>query len=363
MKKICILSAFAIVLHATGFAQQLPRVDIPGSQVQKIMSHIIPGQEYELDILLPGGYANSTKIYPVLYLMDSQWDFPLAKSLYGQHYFDGFIPEMIIVGVTWGGKNPNPDSLRARDYTPTNEKRLPQSGGAENFISFMRNELFPFIDRAYRTDTTDRILMGSSLGGLLTMYTLFTHPDMFKSYVAASPAYGWDREVLYQYEKKYFTNNTNRPARLYMTMGDVERGLPGFEKLVSYLKSRQYKTLQLRAKVLENTGHSGTKTEGFGRGLQFVYERPSLHPEEAVLSKYVGIYQTDAGGTIEIKLENYSLTAYPGPNNKYLLYAATTTDYYATSEFFNVHFVSEGDKINGFQLARYGRTEFVKKLN
>jgi predicted alpha/beta superfamily hydrolase len=107
--------------------------------------------------------------------MDSQWDFPLAKSLYGQHYFDGFIPEIIIVGVTWTGKNPNPDSLACKDYTPTNEKRLPQSGGADNFLSFMSG-----IVSLYRIELQsrykDRTLMGCSLGGLFTMYTLFTHP-------------------------------------------------------------------------------------------------------------------------------------------------------------------------------------------
>lgn len=54
--------------------------------------------------LLPGGYAASTKKYPVVYLMDSQWDFPDLKSIYGQQYFDGFIPELIVVGVTWAEK-------------------------------------------------------------------------------------------------------------------------------------------------------------------------------------------------------------------------------------------------------------------
>src|SRR6478609_3222730 len=144
MKKILFILSVILLFQVDNYAQELPRVDIPGSQIQKITSQVVAGQEYELDILLPGGYKNSNKKYPVLYLMDSQWDFPLAKSLYGQHYFDGFIPEMIIVGVTWGGTNPNPDSLRARDYTPTKEGRLPQSGGAENFLSFMRKELFPF---------------------------------------------------------------------------------------------------------------------------------------------------------------------------------------------------------------------------
>jgi len=363
MKNILVFSIIISLLHVNSYAQQLPRVDIPGSEIQKITSHIVAGQEYELDILLPGGYKNSTKKYPVLYLMDSQWDFPLAKSLYGQHYFDGFIPEMIIVGVTWGGTNPNPDSLRARDYTPTKENRLSQSGGAENFLSFMKKELFPFIDAKYKTDPADRTLMGCSLGGLFTMYTLFTHPDMFKGYAAASPAYGWDREVLYQYEKKYFESNPVLPARLYMTIGEVERGAPGFEKLAKHLADRNYKNLKLKSKVLENTGHSGTKTEGFGRGMQFVFERPSLNLTAAVLNKYIGKYQPGTGNSIDIKLENNKLVCYLGPTNKYFLYTATESDFYATSEFFNIHFSTKNGMVEGFQFDRYGRSEFVKRVN
>ncbi len=363
MKIILLLSTCLMTSLVIGFSQEAPRVDIPGSQVLKLTSQIVKGQEYELDILLPGGYKNSNKKYPVLYLMDSQWDFPLAKSLYGQHYFDGFIPEMIIVGITWGGVNPNPDSLRARDYTPTNEKRLPQSGGAEKFLSFIQSELFPFIQSKYKTDTTDRILMGCSLGGLFAIYTLFTHPNMFKSYIAASPAYGWDGEVLYKYEKAYFERKSTLPAKLYMTIGEVERGVPGFQKLSSHLTGRNYKNLQIRSKVLENTGHSGTKTEGFGRGLQFAYERTSLNLDAPILNKYTGKYQTINGNTIEIKLENNRLSCYLGPNNKYILFAATEKDFYATSEFCNLHFSNKNGKTDGFQFDRYGKTEFVKRVS
>jgi predicted alpha/beta superfamily hydrolase len=361
MKKIFFFAG--VLIRLTLFAQEPPRVDIPGSQVQKITSQIVSGQEYELHILLPGGYKNSTKKYPVLYLMDSQWDFPLAKSLYGQHYFDGFIPEMIIVGVTWGGTNPNPDSLRARDYTPTREARLPQSGGADNFLSFMRSELFPFIDARYKTDTTDRVLMGCSLGGLFTMYTLFTHRDMFNSYIAASPAYGWDRQVLYQYERKYFESNPSRPARLYLTMGEVERGLPGFVELTRYLASRDYKNITMRSKVLENTGHSGTKTEGFGRGMQFAYEKPKLRLSESSLKSLVGKYAINDKTTIEIKAESSGLVCYFSPVNKYVLYAASETDFYANSEFFNIHFILNGNKATELKLDRYGRSDTAKKMD
>ena len=170
---------------------QFPAFEIQGSQVRKLTSSIVANQKYVLQMMLPANYENSNKKFPVLYLMDLQWDFPLLTALYGQQYYDGFIPEMIIVGVTWGGTKPNPDSLRARDYTPTTEARSPQSGGAQQYLSALKNEVFPFIETNYKADKNDRALIGCSLGGLFTLYALFTEPGLFQRYVAATPAIGW----------------------------------------------------------------------------------------------------------------------------------------------------------------------------
>ena len=48
---------------------QFPKVEIPGSEVRKITSSIVAGQEYELQIFLPANYQTSNKKYPVVYLM------------------------------------------------------------------------------------------------------------------------------------------------------------------------------------------------------------------------------------------------------------------------------------------------------
>jgi len=296
--------------------------------------------------------------------MDSQWDFPLLKCLYGEHYFDGFVPELIVVGITWGGVNPNPDSLRARDYTPTNEARLPQSGGADKFLSFMKDELFPFIETNYKADNNNRTLMGCSLGGLFTLYTLFTHTDMFTGYAAASPAVGWGNEVLYKYEKEFAKKRSAKPLRVYMTVGDVERGRPTFERFTAQMANRNYTSVALKSKVLENTGHSGTKSETFGRGMQYVFEKPKLNLDAAVLNKYIGLYQSPNGNKIEIKNEEGKLALYFSPTNQYVLYTASETDFYSNSEFFNLEFkYDERGKPTGFQLNRYNNSQFMTKTN
>jgi len=356
------LFIFFIGIAVNSFAQY-PRVDIPGSEVRKITSSIVTGQEYELHILLPGSYMSSTKKYPVVYLMDSQWDFSLVKSIYGQQYYDGFIPELIIVGVTWGGIKPNHDSLRARDYTPTRVTGAPQTGGADKFLSFMKNELFPFIEKNYKADSASRILMGCSLGGLFTVYTLFTHPELFTGYAAASPAIGWDREVMYRFEKDFHQKILSKPVRLYMTVGDVESSRLAYEKFAAQIISRNYSSVSIQSKILENTGHSGTKSETYSRGLQYIFERPKLSLDAKLLDKYAGIYVSANGNRLEIKRENSSLVLFYSPFNKYQLFASTETDFYSTSEFLNIDFKIENDKASGLQLGRFGGTEFLKKLN
>jgi predicted alpha/beta superfamily hydrolase len=170
------LISFLMALVLTKVQAQYPAVTIPGSEVRKITWKIVAGQEYELHIMLPAGYKSADKKYPVVYLMDSQWDFPVVTGLYGYHNYDGFIPELIIVGVTWSGEHPNYDSLRIRDYTPTkidglmflsSSVPMPQSGGADHFLAFMKQELFPFIESNYKADGNNRTLMDLRPGEFL----------------------------------------------------------------------------------------------------------------------------------------------------------------------------------------------------
>lgn len=358
MKKAAAILLFFYYLPALG---QYPPVTIPGSEIRKISSAIVAGQEYELHILLPGGYRNSTKKYPVVYLMDAQWDFPLLKSIYGQQYYDGFIPELIIVGVTWGGTNPNPDSLRVRDYTPTNDGRV-QSGGADRFLSFMRNELFPFIENNYRAESNNRSIMGCSLGGLITLYALFTQPDLFNGYAAASPAISWDKNVLDQYEKKYLESNPVLPGRLLMSFGSVERGLPRFQQFSALMKNRKYQGLQVKSVVLENTGHSGTKSETFGRGIQYIFERPRLKLSYTKLEQYTGFYKSENGSIAEIKAGAEGLVFQFSPMNRYMLSASGESTFYSDTEFFNLAFKQESGLTDGFLLNRYGSSVYYKKM-
>ena len=155
----------------------------------------------------------------------------------------------------------------------------------------------------------------------------------------------------------------NPSAKLFMCIGGVETDVPQFEKLTSFLNNRHYSNLQIESKVLENTGHSGTKGIGYEKGLQFVFKRPSLKLSSKILDQYTGKYKLNDGTNVTIKSEDGSLTATAG-NNSFKLLAASETDFYITSSFLNIHFVKDEKRnVSGFQLNRYGSSEFAKKIN
>jgi predicted alpha/beta superfamily hydrolase len=298
---------------------------------------------------LPAAYETSTKKYPVVYLMDSQFDFPLVKCIYAEQYYDGFIPEIIVVGVTWGGGQ----VLRNRDYVPSS-LGMGDAGGADKFLDFMKTELFPFIEKNYRAESDNRTLMGCSLGGLITLYTFFTHTDMFTGYVAASPTLPSFAKVEEAFSKKQLA----KPVRVFMTVGDVEGRTPGFEKFAEGLKSKNYKNVQVRSKVLENTGHSGTKSETYTRGLQYVFERNQLKLSDDMLNKFAGTYKPATGnGELQIKNENGVLKVMGMP-----LFANSESHFYATNSFINLYFKESNNVVEGFDLATFEQNMAYKKI-
>src|SRR6266700_1524516 len=78
------LAGFSVIAQDNSTTR---KVEIPNTRVLQLNSAIV-GQEYTLHINLPGNYSDSTKTFPVLYLLDGQWDFPLLSALYGEQYFD-----------------------------------------------------------------------------------------------------------------------------------------------------------------------------------------------------------------------------------------------------------------------------------
>lgn len=337
-----------------------PNVEIKGTQVQHFFSEIM-NQEYELHINLPGGYDESNEKFPVLFLLDSQWDFPLIQAIYGEQYYDGFVPGLVIVGITWAGENANADILRARDFTPTKTEGSNETGKATEFLKFFRNELIPFVENNFKV-SNDRALAGSSLGGLFTLYAMFTETDLFGRYFLTSPAAQWDNMVLFGFEEKYAEKNSDLNVFLYMAIGGHEP-LELFNRMIEKIESRNYANLKFDHKVLEGIGHSGSKAEGYTRGMQFIYQKTEISINKEILNKYIGEYEMQPDVIIEISVIEGVLYALAPNNVKIRLNATSETSFYFKGTYGFVDFQTDSNgSVTGFKLKQYGGENILKKI-
>lgn len=190
---ILILSSFSF---GQGLPETLEKKDFSIGNTLKIKSNIL-GEERDLNIYLPLGYSvDSSKLYPVIYLLDgsADEDFIHISGLvqFASFSWTNMLPESIVVGIG------NVDRKRDFTYPATNEadrKDFPTSGHSANFISFLEKEVQPYIEANYQTNN-NRTLIGQSLGGLLATEILFYHPQLFDNYIIVSPSLWWDNESL-----------------------------------------------------------------------------------------------------------------------------------------------------------------------
>ena len=270
---VSFFAASALPAQTTS-ADAVPVVTLPGTQLRTLHA-AATGRDYDIQISLPADYArNPNARYPVLYVLDGQWDFKLMLSVQGGLVYDRWTPQIIIVGVTWSGANANYDSLRAMDLTPAATSRLPGSGAAPQFLSFLKDQLIPFVETTYRADPARRILMGASFGGLFTLYALFSDPGLFAGYMAGSPAVTYASRVGFALESSYAASHKDLHARLYIAVGSVEDLAAPVQEFWGILRGRSYAGLKLETRVIEGERHSGNKPEGFNRGLRYIFALP-----------------------------------------------------------------------------------------
>ena len=168
---------------------------------QDIMRHAdFPSQHVDarhIDVWLPADYFSSDRRYPVVYAHDGQnlfnpsfvWnntDWGVDEVLQ-RMIDDGDVEAAIVVGI-WNTPKRRLEYLpqEAWDVAPEHMQVYieGQEGGtpeSAEYLRFMVEELKPFIDATYRTKPGpgDTSTMGSSMGGLISMYAMLKYPDVF----------------------------------------------------------------------------------------------------------------------------------------------------------------------------------------
>jgi predicted alpha/beta superfamily hydrolase len=266
---------------------------IPGTDSFIIHSSLARA-DFEVTVAVPRGYSESSGKYPVLYVLDANWAFPIAVeaarllAIGPKDNPTGDLKEQpLIVGIGYPvGLYWNAISARLKDFTPTSDPvfvheianavgfapEASGSGGAAAFLEFLAKEMMPTVETRYRIDDRRRALFGHSLGGLFAAYVLFHQPDLFDSYLVTSPALYWDHESIWKFEQEFSQGHKNLPVRVFLTGGSLdEQHTAMVRKLDDVFRSRKYGRRVWHTEVFSGETHSSVGAVSLTRGIRWLY--------------------------------------------------------------------------------------------
>jgi uncharacterized protein len=290
--RTCLVVLSPIVLRA----QAVSASAITIGRIDSVFSTTLKEKRRYL-VYTPPSYTDSLytpRTYPVLYLLDGDAHFhsvtgliqALATGVNGTFV----IPEMIVVAI--------PNTNRMRDLSPTNtavdhngapERRFAGGGGLASFLRFLQTELIPRIDSSYRT-APYRMLVGHSLGGIAAINALYTMPATFNAYVAIDPSLWWDKRLLLNQAKPFFSQRQPAGRALYVALAntlDADDSLPNghYNSIVQFNRVLEaYNTSGIRYgfRYYPNDDHGSVPLIAEYDALRFLFDRYRLELQAAI---------------------------------------------------------------------------------
>lgn len=181
------------------------------------------GNSRDVLVYLPPSYGRNERRYPVIYMQDGQNLFDSDTSYAGEWGVDETMEllghqeelEAIIVGI------PNTGIHRIDEYSPFRDRRL-GGGRGNDYVRFIAESLKPEIDREFRTLPARRYtgIMGSSMGGLISLYAYFEFPSIFGFAGVMSPSLWFAGGAIFDYVE----SAVYHPGKIYLDAGTREYG-------------------------------------------------------------------------------------------------------------------------------------------
>lgn len=267
----CGLLCFASFAHA----------EFLGAKAESIASRLLH-QDRAIEVYLPEESAKQpTARFETLYVLDGDWNAKLVIEIVNFMRQLGMMPPVIVVSVP-NYIDAHGINSRDRDLTPSAVDDEPRSGGAPEFLAFLKTELIPFVDQHYPTNGT-HLIHGHSYGGLFLMYVLENEPQLFDGYLVLDPAMGWDHNSFKAALRDRIGAIPGRGKAVYIAgragAGAKDMGLDDLEPI---LQAGLPTALHWRMKLYEDETHDSLKLKATYDALKFAYDGYTQDPVEVV---------------------------------------------------------------------------------
>jgi predicted alpha/beta superfamily hydrolase len=283
---------FLMLLPLLSVAQQFKSDPIENGIRVKFNSRIM-GEERTIWIRVPASYneaSSSTQIYPVIYVLDGKSAFfpvtGVVSFMSEEDHVNYQIPEMIVVGVDTENRfrdlTPIKSTKQANgeeSKTPAQKLMMSGSGGGEQFLNFLKGEVFTYIEKNYRTNPF-RIYVGHSLGGLTATYTFLKHPDLFNATISIDPSLWWDGAKYVNEAPELLKIMPKDQIRKYYVSvidsssygGSLQFHTNAIFNIGKAMENVSSKNIQYKVDYIANTDHSSIPMLSWYNGLLFIFE-------------------------------------------------------------------------------------------
>lgn len=179
-----------------------------------------------LHVYLPNGYEQSDERYPVMYFFDGHNLFFDEHATYGKSwglktFLDQWEKPLIIVGMECSHEG----EARLDEYCPYGGRHFGHEivGIGAQTLQWIANDVKPWADATLRTwahrEATG--IGGSSMGGLMSLYGVIAHNDVFSKAACLSTGIRiWRREL----QRELRAASINPDTRIYLSWGEHEAG-------------------------------------------------------------------------------------------------------------------------------------------
>ena len=207
-----------ITLNSCSSTSQ-PSDPIPEHETFAIQSKQV-GEARTINVWTPADYKNNSDSLPVMYMADGglKEDFPHIANTLAELIKLNKIKPLILVGIE--------NTQRRRDLTGFTEVEkdkeiAPVVGGSEKFRAFISDELFPEINKRYRT-AKEKSIIGESASGLFVIETFFLKPEMFDNYIAFDPSLWWNNHYLVRTAREHLAKFNTTKKRVWFAGSNTE---------------------------------------------------------------------------------------------------------------------------------------------
>lgn len=245
------------------------------------------GRTYEIYVSKPKQPAPPCG-YPVIYVLDGNAYFYMFKDVVKiqsvRSEKTGVIPA-IVVGIGYPSEDHFSSEDRIYDFTlPALPQALPRrldgsvwskTGGADEFLYFIEEELKPKVQERFQIDQTKQTIFGHSLGGLFSLYTLFTKTDAFQTYFICSPSIWWNNEAVLEKEGQFIETlqRIENEIGIFLIVEGIGKDhmYRDAKALAERLIALECRKLRLEFHGAEEENHVSVVPTMLSRALRFIY--------------------------------------------------------------------------------------------